>query len=322
VVRASDEEIMEALLKQFYVGATTIPKDIHIMCGTSDEEAINEWLQSVRHGPVAIRVPQRGDKATVVRLAAKNARVLLTERRLKRDRQKKEAPHTVRALQRDLHLGNPPRCIEAMDISNIHGSDAVGSLVSFRDGKPKKSEYRRFKIQRVEGSDDFAMMREVVHRRFSRLLKEEKKLPDLLLVDGGKGQLSSALASLEELGIVDQPVVGLAKRLEEVYLPGDPDPQNIPKTSSSLKLLQAIRDEAHRFAVTYHRKVRGRRAVASSLDDIPGVGAARKTSLLRRFGSVAQIAQADPKAIAEAAHIGEGLARSIREHLQKRPGGR
>ena len=149
-------------------------------------------------------------------------------------------------------------------------------------------------------------------------MKEERKLPDLLLVDGGKGQLSSALEALGELGISGQPVAGLAKRLEEVYVPGSPDPQNIPKTSSSLKLLQAIRDEAHRFAITYHRKLRGKRTTASELDRIPGVGDTRKRLLLQRFGSIARIAGADPRAIAEAAHVGESLARNIKSHLEKR----
>ena len=318
VIHASDEEIMEALVKQFYVGATIVPKEIHLMCHMADEQAIVELLQQMRGRPVALKVPQRGDKARLVELAAKNAQVLLTERKLKRERLKEEAPHVVQALQRDLHLKRPPRQIEAVDISDIHGTDAVGSLVSFWDGEPKKSQYRRFKIHTVGGADDFAMMREVVHRRFSRLMKEERELPDLLLVDGGKGQLFSALEALSQLGIAEQPVAGLAKRLEEVYVPGCPDPQNIPKTSSSLKLLQAIRDEAHRFAITYHRKLRSKRTIASELDRIPGVGEARKARLLQSFGSVAQIAKAHPKAIAQAAHITEQLAQSIKKHLENR----
>lgn len=321
VIRARDEEIMEALLKQFYVGAPMIPKDIHLMCGTCDEEAILAWLEAARGGRVAVQRPQRGDRVRVVELAAKNAKALLTERKLRRERLKEEPPQAVQALERDLHLKQPPRRIEAIDISNTQGTDAVGSLVSFLDGKPDRSQYRRYKIQRVEGSDDFAMVREVVHRRFSRLLKEEQRLPDLLLVDGGKGQLSSAVAALKELGVTDLPVAGLAKRLEEVYLPGDPDPQNLPKVSASLRLLQAIRDEAHRFAVTYHRKVRGRRTAASKLDLVPGVGPTRKGLLLRRFGSVARIAQADAEAIAEAAHIGIGLAERIRAQLGGTEGG-
>ena len=310
------EEVMSAFLRQFYLDALEVPPEVHLPCPPEDEEELTEWLSEKRGGRVVLKVPQRGDKVRLVEMAAKNAEWLLVERRFKRERLREEAPYSVRALQRDLHLERPPRRIEAVDISTTQGSDAVGSLVCFVDGRPRKSEYRRYRIKTVEGQDDFAMMKEVVSRRFRRLLEEGRELPDLLLVDGGKGQLSSALEALRELGIEDQPVVGLAKRLEEVYLPGIPDPQNIPKGSASLRLLQQIRDEAHRFAVEFHRKLRAKRTLTSELDGIPGLGKVKKEALLKRFGSVRSIREASPEELQEVPGIGPKLARKVLEHLR------
>ncbi|MCK4417114.1 MAG: excinuclease ABC subunit C, partial [Candidatus Latescibacteria bacterium] len=270
------------------------------------------WLSQKRGGKVRLCCPQRGNKAKLVNMVTKNAELLLTEWQLKRER---TLPHSVAALQKDLKLSVPPRRIEAIDISNIGGTDAVGSLVYFQDGRPKKSEYRRFKIKTVKGQDDFAMVKEVVQRRFRGLKEQSQPLPDLLVVDGGKGQLSSAVAALGELEISDQPVIGLAKKLEEVFLPGLPDPQNIPKTSASLKLLQAVRDEAHRFAVSYHRKLRGKKISRSVLDQIPGVGPTRKAALVKKFGSVKQIAQASVEQIAQVRGISLRSAQIIKERL-------
>ena len=312
------EEVVSAFLRQFYVDALEVPPEIHLPCPVEDEEELAEWLSKRRGGKVLLKVPQRGDKVKLVEMAAKNAEWLLIERRFKREKLREEAPYSVRALQRDLHLDKPPRRIEAIDISTIQGSDPVGSLVCFVDGRPRKSEYRRYRIKTVEGQDDFAMIREVVSRRFGRLLEEGKELPDLLLVDGGKGQLSSALEALRELGIKDQSVVGLAKRLEEVYLPGVSAPQSIPKGSASLRLLQQIRDEAHRFAVEFHRKLRSKRTLASELDRIPGIGPAKKESLLKHFGSVGRISDASPEDLTKVPGIGPKLARVILEHLRGR----
>jgi excinuclease ABC subunit C len=222
----------------------------------------------------------------------------------------------VAALQRDLGLKAPPRRIEAVDISTLQGRDPVASLVCFVDGRPRKSDYRHFRIAGIEGQDDFAMMQQVVSRRFRRLKDEGQSFPDLLLVDGGKGQLSSAVEVLGRLGAGNQAVIGLAKRLEEVFVPGNPDPQNIPKTSSSLRLLRAIRDESHRFAVTYHRKVRKKRTLASELDGIKGVGPARRQALLRHFGSVKRIREADVDAVAAVEGVGSRLAEQIHEALR------
>ena len=319
VIDATTPEVASAFVRQFYLSAVFVPQEVHLPCPIEDQKVFEKWLSDRTGGKVTVRVPKRGDKAKLIAMAEENAEILLLERRQKRERLKDKVPHAVEALQRDLKLGGLPRRIEAVDISNIGGQDAVGSLVSFQDGKPKKSEYRRFKIATVDGQDDFAMMREVVTRRFRRLLEEERELPDLLMVDGGKGQLSSARTALKEVGLEDQPVIGLAKRLEEVFLPGASDPVVIPKVSSSLRLLQAIRDEAHRFAVEYHRKLREKRTISSALDKIPGVGAARRTVLLKAFGSVTRIASASVEEIASVEGIGPALADTIKNDLSADP---
>jgi excinuclease ABC subunit C len=318
VESASDAEVVSAFVRQFYLTATMVPREIHLPCeiGGEEETTIVEWLSERAGGAVILKVPQRGDKAGLLRMAEGNARLLLTERQLKREKLRDRLPHSVEALQRDLRLPKPPRRIEAFDISNIQGTDAVASLVVFCDGKPKKDDYRKFRVRTVEGPNDFASMREVVGRRFRRLIEEGKERPDLVLIDGGAGQLASALAALYEWGVMDQPIIGLAKRLEEIYLPGVSDPQTLPKTSSSLKLLQTIRDEAHRFAVTFHRAIRGKRLSASLLDEIPGVGEARKTVLLKRFGSVRRIAEAEVGEIAGVEGVGEKLAEVIKGYLE------
>jgi excinuclease ABC subunit C len=222
-------------------------------------------------------------------------------------------PHAVKALQRDLHLERTPRRIECFDISNIQGADAVASMVVFVDGKPRKSEYRKFRIRTVEGANDFASMKEVVERRYRRVQQEGGTMPDLVMVDGGKGQLSSALDVLRSLDLSGQPIIGLAKRLEEVYVPGRSDPELIPKASSGLRLLQQLRDEAHRFAVTYHRTVRSKRTLQTELDLIEGIGKKRAQELLEAFGSVQGVKFATAEQLAEIA--GEKVAQKIREYF-------
>ena len=219
-------------------------------------------------------------------MCQKNAQLLLEEIRIQIEKSGEWIVSSVHALQKDLVLPVLPNRIEAIDISNTAGQDAVGSLVVFENGRPKKSEYRKFRIRTVDGIDDYGMMAEVVERRYKRLVQGNEDLPDLILVDGGKGQLSTALSVLKKMELSNQSVIGLAKRLEEVYIPGIPDPQNIPKSSPSLHLLQRIRDEAHRFAVQYHRSLRQKRSVRSILDDIPGIGEKRRNALIKAFGSV------------------------------------
>ena len=312
VLEASEEEVVSAFVGLFYTTASFVPKEICLPCEIEEVETILDWLRDRSNGLVEIRVPQRGDKYGLLKMAANNAALLLSERRLKRENRKARAPASV---QRDLHLKRPPKRIEAMDISNIQGTDPVASLVCFVYGRPKKSEYRHFKITGIEGPNDFAMMKQVVTRRFKRLMEEGISFPDLLLVDGGKGQLSSAMEALSALGVEDQPVIGLAKQLEEVFLPGYSEAQNIPKTSSSLKLLQGLRDESHRFAVTFHRKLRQKRTLTSELDDIEGVGPSRRKTLLKYFGSVKRIREAAVDKIADVEGIGPKLAVEIHSAL-------
>jgi len=311
VLDASEEEVVSAFVQLFYATATFVPKEVCLPCDIEDRETVLDWLSERARAGVEIRLPQRGDKFRLMKMAENNACLLLTERRLKRENRRSQAPAAVLALQRDLHLEKAPRWIEAVDISNIQGSDPVASLVCFVDGRARKREYRHFKITGIEGPNDFAMMQQVVTRRFKRLLEENKPFPDLLLVDGGKGQLSSAVAALRALGIADQPVVGLAKRLEEVFLPGLSNAQNIPKTSSSLKLLQMLRDESHRFAIAHHRKLRQKRTLTSELDDIPGVGPSRRKALLKHFGSVKRVREATVEDVAQVKGVSLKLATAI-----------
>ena len=308
-----DEEIMERLLKQVYLRSDSIPREILLSSGTRDASSIMTWLVEKRGGSVRTTVPQRGEKAKLVELCRKNARLLLEEIKLQREKLVEKPAPSVTALQNDLGLDRPPKRIEAFDISNIQGTDSVASLVVFENGHPKKSEYRKYKIKTVEGADDFASMAEVVERRFTRLLNEDQQLPDLVLVDGGKGQLSSAVSVLSKLGLEDQPIIGLAKRLEEVFVPRLSDPQNIPKHSSGLHLLQRVRDEAHRFAVSYHRQRRKKRTIHSELDDIPGIGEKRRNALLKAFGSVGGIR----KASVEELEVVEGMNRMVAEVVIK-----
>jgi excinuclease ABC subunit C len=248
-------------------------------------------------------------------MGMKNAHLLLEELKLRKLKQKDYVPHNVTALQRDLRLQNAPRRIECFDVSNIQGTNPVASMVTFVNGKPKKSDYRRFKIKIKETPDDFAMMAEAVRRRYSGSLSQKLDAPDLILVDGGKGQLSTTLEVLTKLGRSDLALAALAKRLDEVFVPGSPDPQNIPKSSSGLKLLQQIRDEAHRFAVTYHRTLRRKRTILSALDPIAGIGPARRKSLVKHFGSVKNIRDATMDEIEMVEGITKELAKKIWEHF-------
>ncbi len=310
------EEVSSTFLRLYYASATFVPQEIAVRHELEDREAILDWLRDRAEGLVEIRIPQRGDKERLLSMAENNASLLLTERRLKRENRRARVPGAIASLQRDLHLVRPPRRIEAMDISNIQGSDPVASVVCFIDGQPRKGEYRHYRITGIQGPHDYAMMEQVVTRRFKRLMEESRPFPDLLLIDGGKGQLSSALQALKALGIQGQPVIGLAKRLEEVYLPGHSDPQNIPKASSSLRLLQQLRDESHRFAIAYHRKLRRKRTISSRIDYIDGIGPGRRSLLLKHFGSVKRLLEATPDEIGAVPGIGPKLAGTIYQSLR------
>ena len=307
-----EKEIFEQFLDRYYLSAQDIPKEIFLPVEIEHPDVVATWLTSRGEEKVTLTVPKIGEKAKLLAMCKNNAKLLLEMLKLQRQKNRDIVPHGVTALQRDLRLTNPPRKIECFDISNFQGTDSVASMVVFVDGKPRKSEYRKFKIRTVEGSDDFASMREVIERRYSRLLAEQGAFPDLIVVDGGKGQLSSAVEALQGLGR-QQPIIGLAKRLEEVFVPETSEPQSIPKSSSGLKLLQRIRDEAHRFAITYHRSLRSKRTLQTELDLIDGIGKKRAKMLLEVFGSVQGVKFATPEQLSEV--IGEKVASKIKEYF-------
>ena len=313
----SENEILTSFLKQYYLRSDYIPKEIYLTSPLTEISEVKEWLSRKKRKTVELFVPQKGKKARLMDMCVRNAKLLLEELRLQKEQTESRIARSVEALQKDLSLDNPPNRIEAFDVSNIAGQDAVASMVVFENGRPKKSDYRKFKIKTVDGIDDFRMMAEVIERRMSRLLKEEKPLPDLILVDGGKGQLSAAVQVLKKLSLPDQPIVELAKRLEEVFLPGIPDPQNIPKSSAGLRLLQRVRDEAHRFAVQYHRTLRKKRTISSVLDAIPGIGEKRRNALLKAFGSVDAIRAASAEDIAKIDGLNRPVAKKIKNMLNE-----
>ncbi|MEN8233883.1 MAG: excinuclease ABC subunit UvrC, partial [Actinomycetota bacterium] len=289
--------LMGILLTGLY-GRERPPKEVLVGELPDDPDLLTAWLRERRGGAVSLRVPKRGAKRRILETAADNAAQEFNRHRLKRHSDHNARAKALNDLQQELDLPHAPLRIECYDISTIQGTNTVASMVVFEDGLPKKSDYRRFKIRTLDGQDDFAAMEEVIRRRLSAYLAERDRPvdergkfaypPSLIVVDGGAGQLGRAVAVVNELGL-DIPAVGLAKRLEEVYVPGEAEPVTIPKGRESLYLLQRIRDEAHRFAITYHRQLRGKRMVDSVLDDVPGIGEKRKQQLIRRFGSLKRI---------------------------------
>ncbi len=306
-------DLLEAVLERYYLDQEDIPPDLFLSDGLENMDIIKEWLRKKSGHEVNVEIPKSGDKAKLVALVRTNAQFWLDELELTKLKRGEIVPHSVEALQRDLRISSPPRRIECFDISNIQGTDTVASMVVFVDGKPRKSEYRKFKIKSVDGQNDFASMQEVVKRRYERLLRENMELPNLIMIDGGKGQLSSAVEVLNALGLKNLPVLGLAKKLEEIFLPNQSEPIQLPRTSSGLRLMQQIRDEAHRFAVTYHRIVRSKRILQTELDLIKGVGKKRAKELLEVFGSVQGVKFATEEQITEIA--GETVARRIMEYF-------
>jgi excinuclease ABC subunit C len=304
----------EDFFKLYYNASLDIPPGILAQYELPDGGLIVRWLKERTGKPISISVPSRGHRKKLVDLAEKNA-----ASRLLTLRGKKASAHMVLGhLKKALGLPSTPSRIEAFDISNIQGSAAVGSMVTFVDGRPVKSGYRHFRIRRVKGPDDFAMMREVLLRRLERLKDGKSRRPDLILVDGGKGQVSAAIEAMHASGLSSINVIGLAKKNEEIFVPGRKDPIVLPRRSPGLKLLQKARDEAHRFAVEYHRKVRSRGLVESGLDGIPGVGEYRKVQLLVRFGSLAGLANVTEEEIAAVPGIGQATAGKIYEHIHRK----
>ena len=275
-------------------------------------EAVVNVLPDVEFAGLTFAIPQRGDKKKLLDIAVKNATQRRTDRlrMMEKLNPEQRTTRTLTTMQRDLRLPVLPRHVECFDNSNISGASPVASCVVFRGAKPSKKEYRHFNIKTVEGADDFATMREVVTRRYSRLVQEGQELPQLLIVDGGKGQVTAALEALEGIGLHGQiAVVGIAKRLNEVYFPGDSVPLYIDKNSETLRVIQRLRDEAHRFAITFHRKQRSKSQVHSALDDVPGIGPKTRTLLLRHFKSLKRIREASPDELA--ALIGPAKAKAL-----------
>jgi excinuclease ABC subunit C len=314
-----EESIITEFVKGYYLrqGPESIPRELILSHPTLEEENIQEALRVLRGGAIDIEIPVKGEKRRQVNLALENAKLLVAEMVARRERKNRQS-YRVTALQEDLGLAVAPNRIEGFDISHLSGTDTVASQVVFVDGKPSKKDYRHYNVKTVAGIDDFASMREILGRRVKRLIDEALPFPDLILIDGGKGQLGMAVEVLRQAGRADQPVIGLAKRLEEVFFPGQSEPLLIPKTSPSLQLLQQVRDEAHRFAITFQRSKRKQHIEASWLDEVPGVGAKTKMKLLRVFGAPAAIEAASETELSKAA--GKATASRIRAYLEARTG--
>jgi excinuclease ABC subunit C len=324
----ADEEVLSSFINQYYADNPYIPREVLLPCALEDAASLAELLSEKKGRQVFLEVPQRGDKYHLVQLAMKNAALSYQKDHDAAEQDRR----TLEELQRKLHLRGLPQRIECFDISNISGTLAVGSMVCFQDGQANKARYRRYRIQTLDGPNDYGMMLEVLRRRYRRAL-EEDDFPDLLLVDGGKGQLQMALRVLDELGITDLEVAGIAKsRLKEdlqtgvrqhsdekLYRPGRKNAITFPANSPALFLLQRVRDEAHRFAITYHKTLRHKHTLHSELDDIPGVGSRRKTQLLRYFGSLKQVREASLVELTAVPGISAGVAQAIYDHFHATP---
>ena len=308
-----DSAVLAAFLVRAYLPAEDHARELLLPFEFDDRELIEEALPGVK-----LLVPQRGPRRELIDLAEQNARHLLEEQRLSEMVATERATDPVYALQRDLGLQILPRSLVCFDISTAQGTDTVASCIWFENGRPKRGEYRKFRIKTVEGTDDFASMHEVVTRYFTRRLADEKKLPDLVVIDGGKGQLSSARAALEGLGLGELQTISLAKKDEEVFFPGRSESVRLSRRSAGLRLLQRARDEAHRFAITYNRKRRSMRTVTSELLSIPGIGPKRRRELLRAFGSVSGVRAAGEDEIAKLPGFSTAAARRVLDALEHR----
>ncbi len=307
VEELTDAELMGRVIRQLY-GEDDPPRQVLVEIDPAEKELLQEWLAERRGTKVSLRVPTRGSKRRLMETTATNAAEAFARHRLKRSQDHNARAKALRSLQEVLDLPEPPLRIEAFDISTLQGTNTVSSMVVLEDGLPKRSDYRRFKIRTIQGQDDFAAMEETIRRRFRAFLAEKDRNvaeqgrfsypPSLVLVDGGAGQLGRAVKVLDELEI-DIPAIGLAKRMEEVYLPGQPEPVRIPRDAEALYLLQQVRDEAHRFAITYHRQLRSKSMVDSILDEVPGIGPKRKKDLLKRFGSLKKLREVQADSLAE-----------------------
>ena len=330
----TDSAVLGSFLEQYYESAQYIPRLVAVAVEPAERNDIEAMLSEKRESQVEVRVPARGEKLRLIEMANENARETLDMLQVKWLADATKTDRALEQLQEELALPEPPGRIECYDNSNIQGSSPVSSMVVFENGRPATSQYRRFRVKTVEGADDFATMQEVLRRRFRRAGKVRSQsvavdgevaelpeaddawdLPDLVIIDGGKGQLSAAVEAMREIGVYDIPTVGLAKQHEELFVPGEPAPVILPRGSDALYLVQRIRDEAHRFAITYHRQLRGKSQVSSALDNVPGIGPKRKKALLRKFGSVKAVREASVEEVAASAGFTEALAGRVKDHL-------
>lgn len=328
-------QLVGSFVRELYMERDEVPPRILVPELPDGAEVLAEWLSSRRESGVTFAVPERGAKRKLMEIVTENAREHFQRHKLRRASDFGARSRALAELGNALGLEQAPLRIECYDVSNLGPSDTVGSMVVFEDGLPKRSDYRRFEIKNVPGQDDYASMEEMLRRRFARLaaevanadaepdLQEHSRTrrrfaypPALVVIDGGRGQLSVATRVLADAGL-HIPAIGLAKRLEEIYFPDRPDPLGIPRNSEALFVLQHVRDEAHRFAVAYHRQKRARRAIASPLDEVPGIGPARKRALLKRFGSLAGLSRADPTEIERTPGVGPELALAVHERLHR-----
>ena len=338
---SSSGEVMSSFIQQFYESSPHVPAEVIVEAEPDDKVVVQSWLKEKRGGAVSISVPKRGEKVRLIEMVKQNAQEVLEQQRIKWLTDSQKTQLALEELQEALNLAAPPQRIECYDISNTQGTNSVGAMVVFEAGRPKSSEYRRFKIKTVEGPNDFASHQEMLRRRFRRQssnnsesdgpleenesentlqmeqempLQHEWAIPDLIIIDGGKGQLSAAMEVLQELHI-DIPTVGLAKENEEIFVPGSPDPIILPRSSQGLYMIQRIRDEAHRFGITYHRKLRSDRTFKSVLDEIPGIGPKRKQALMKHYGSVRAISAASIDDLAALNGMTRDAAEKVKEYI-------
>jgi excinuclease ABC subunit C len=317
-------QVLAGFVGQFYADAAVVPPTIYLQHALPTDETalLTDWLRQRRSGKVELLTPQRGEKRQLVEMVAKSAEENLEQSRLKFLSDEMKTTAALTELADALDLPRLPRRIECFDISNLQGTNQVASMVVFEEGKPAKKAYRRFHIKGIDQANDFAAMAEVIRRRFRRAVEADEEqdgkwttLPDLVIVDGGKGQLNAALASLEEVGMTDQPIVGLAKENEELFLPGQSAPVVLPRDAQALFLVQRVRDEAHRFAVTFHRQKRTKTSFHSKLDDVPGIGLKKRQALIKRFGSVQAVKAASIEELSGVSGITPALAEQIKTAL-------
>ena len=299
----NEHVVLKNIITRFYLDSDFIPRELSLQKSPEDEENLIKWLKGKRKGAVRFIYPQKGEKAKELRITLQNAKLLLGEWKINKEKRKDHVPKILHQLKEDLNLSVAPRRIEAFDVSHLGGTNTVASMVCFIDAKPKKSEYRKYNIKSVNKIDDFASMNEVVYRRYKRLKEENKKLPDLILIDGGKGQLNTSVEVINSLNLNFIPIIGLAKRLEEVFIPGNSDPQSIHKQSPGLILLRRIRDEAHRFAINFQRERRKKTTINSIFSSINGLGEKRIKLLMQTFNGPKELRKLNPLEIHQKTNI-------------------